>query len=229
MLNYRLILILLILPAVLVSNCSKRQSGENKEKTRTKWEVARADLEYRRLQTDLSLAKAKDPYLVIDLRRMRLTIKLKGAIVWSEPLVQIEPDSSALMDFARHFETKDGQLVRQIKGKYLFAAGKKMSDSVLAIVGEAVNVDPNLLQREVPARFQINWADGLQLDIRTDINAKSLTPLKNALVEVKQALTRPFGETSLEIKMNPDEALTLYRVAVRGFRTMIYPPMPVGK
>lgn len=211
-----------------VISCSKKDSAGKDQNTSAKstFDRGRADLEYRQLQTEIHLAETKQLYFVINLRRKLLAFKLKGATVWSEPIVQVEPDSSAFNDFARSFETKDGQLMRHIAGKYLFAADKKTPDSILAIVGEAMNVKPELLQREVPARFQLTWADGLSLDIRTDIIAKyKMEPLKKAIKQVKQVFSRPFGETNLVIRMTPEAALTLYRASTIGLPTIIYPPL----
>jgi hypothetical protein len=221
------ILISGLLLIALIQSCSKQSSPDrNQADTKTStWNRQQADLQYRQLQTEINLAQTKELYLVLDLRRMKIALKLKGAIVWEAPLSMLEPDSSAAIDFAGHFESRDGQLMRHISGKYLFAADKKTPDSILAIVGEAVNVRPELLQREVPARFQLTWNDGLILDVRTDISGKYKEPLKNALQQVKHVINRPFGETSLAIKMDPDAALTLYRAAIKGLPTMIYPPM----
>jgi hypothetical protein len=186
---------------------------------------ARAELEYRQLQTEIHLAETKALYFVIDLRRNLLAFKLQGTTVWSEPIVQVETDSSVFEDFADKFETKDHQLMRHIVGKFLFTANKKTPDSILVIVGQAMNLKPELLQREVPGRFQLTWGDGLSLDVRTDIvTVYKMEPFKKAMEQVKQVLDKPFGETSLTVKMTPDAALTLYRAAIIGLPTMIYPP-----
>lgn len=187
---------------------------------------ARAEIEYRQLQTEIYLAETKSLYFVIDLRRNLLAFKLKGTTVWSEPIVQVEPDQSSLTDFARAFETRDHQLMRHIVGKYLFEANKKTPDSILAIVGQAMNLNPALLQRDVPAHFQITWDAGLSLDVRTDIvPVYKMEPLKQTLEQLKQKLDKPFGEANLTVKMTPEAALTLYRAAIIGLPTMIYPPL----
>ena len=95
----------------------------------------------------------------------------------------------------------------------------------MAIVGEAIRVDPELLQRALPERFQLLWGNGLILEIRTDISGKPISKLQNAIVQIKQALSMPFGETTIVLKIEASEALTLYRAANRGMATLIYPPM----
>jgi hypothetical protein len=171
------------------------------------------------------MAESKRLYLVIDLRRMELEFRLKGATVWEQHLDFLDLDSGKIAEFAHQFEGDKNQFMRPIANKYLFSADKKTPDSVLAIVGQAVNIDPTLMQRDVPARFQLGWEGGLVLDIRTDINNKPKTKFKNVLLEVGQAIKSPFGEINLEIKMDPEAALTLYRAANRGLPTVIYPPI----
>jgi hypothetical protein len=187
---------------------------------------AKGEMEYRQLQTEIHLAETKELYFVIDLRRNLLAFKLKGTTVWSEPIVLVDDDSSIFKNFAQHFETKDHQLMRHIVGKFLFEANKKTPDSILAIVGQAMNLNPALLQREVPGHFQLTWADGISLDVRTDIvPSYKMETFKKTIEQVKQVLDKPFGESNLTVKMTPDAALTLYRAAVIGLPTMIYPPI----
>jgi hypothetical protein len=221
------VLCLILLAACL--SCSKQKSSDKTPAASKNppWNRQIADLEYRQLQTELSLAEAKELYLVIDLRRMELALKLKGATVWEQPLTLLDSDDSSIIgDFTQQFESNNGQLVRHLAGKYLFSAGKRTPDSILAIVSEAVSVNPELLQRDMPARFQLRWNDGLILDIRTDVIGKyKKESLKNAFEQVKHVINKPFGEAILEIKMDPDAALTLYRASKKGLPTMIYPPM----
>jgi len=201
---------------------TKTKKGEGQ----AAFDRVRGEIEYRQLQTEIYLAQSEKLYFVIDFRRNVLAFKLKGATVWSEPISLVEPDSSVFKRFAETFETKDHQLMRHIVGKFLFEANKKTPDSILAIVGEAMNLNPALLQREVPAHFQLTWADGLSLDVRTDIvPAYKMEPFKKTIEQIKQALDKPFGEVNLTIKMTPEAAVTLYRAAVIGLPTMIYPPL----
>jgi hypothetical protein len=95
---------------------------------------------------------------------------------------------------------------------------------VLAIVGEVVKVDPDLLQRELPERFQLLWDYGLTMEIRTEIAGRPKSIVNGALVEFRHALRRPFGEAHLTLKMDPEAALTLYRAAQPGMPTLLYPP-----
>ena len=133
-------------------------------------------------------------------------------------------DSEQIRKFAERFR-KDGEtLVRPIVGKHLFSAKEKTPDSVLAIVGRVVRVAPGLLQRELPERFQLIWGDGLALEVRTEVAGAPINKFQNAMVEVRQALQRPFGGVTLVIKVDPEKALTLYRATKQGTPTLVYLP-----
>jgi hypothetical protein len=209
-------------------SCSRKQADQtevtaDKGKGKT-WNRADAEAEYRLIQSELSLIKAGKPYLVLDFKRDRLVIKLKGATVWSYPMVFPEGDAGEVAGFQERFQGNGGRLVRTLTGKHLFAAKEQTPDSVLAIVGSAVRVDPSTLQRALPERFQIHWGDNLVLEVRTDITGTPVSRFHNAMIEIGKVLYKPFGEAILVVKIKPDEGLTLYRATPVGMPTLIYPP-----
>lgn len=182
-----------------------------------------SQLDYDLIQTELNLAKTEKLYMVFNFRKMELQLKIKAAVVWNFHFDSSAVTKEGIESFTEKFIQSGRQYVRPISGKHLFAADKKTPDSVLAIVGQVVNVDPNLLQRELPERFQLKWGGGLYLDVRTNVDGKPKAPLKNVLVQVGQVLAKPLGESGLEITMQPEAALTLYRATFVGLPTMIYP------
>jgi hypothetical protein len=216
--------------ATAMMSCGRKQderpdvtadAGKGKSKT---WNRADAEAEYRLIQSELNLIKTGKPYLVLDFGRNRLMLKLKGALVWSYPMVFAEGDADEVAGFRKRFQGDGGQLVRTLTGKHLFAAKEQTSDSLLAIVGSAVRVDPNTLQRELPERFQFHWGDELVLEVQTDIAGTPVSRFHNAMVEIGRVLYHPFGGTVLVVKIKPEEGLTLYRATPIGMPTLIYPP-----
>ena len=217
---------LLSVLATFAVSCRNKGSAvkPNQEVGSTKkWDRGKADLEYRLIQAETRLAKTEKPYLVLDMKNREIVIKLKGALVWSYPMEVDDANSEQIDDFVHRFRGNQMRLIRPLTETHLFAASDKTPDSILAIVGEAVNVDPNLLQREVPQRFMISWSPSLSLEIRTDVAGKPTSRFKNTFVEFRQALSLPFGVARIVIKMNPEDALTLYRVSRPGLPTLIYP------
>lgn len=209
-----------------LSACQKKKSEHTSipKSGDKEWERQHTELEYRLLQAELALAKSEELYLVLNLERKELELKLKGVVVWNHPINIIGTDSQEVLDFAKRFQGDEGRLVRPLSQKYLFTAQNKTSDSILAIVSEAVRAKPELLQRDVPGKFQLLWGYGLTLEVRTDIVGKPKSKFRNAIVKLRLVLRRPFGQSYIIVKMNPDDALTLYRAVQPGMPTLIYPP-----
>ena len=190
-----------------------------------KWNRPKAELEYRLIKSELALAKTEKPYLVFDFKKGKLKLKMKGAVVWNYPMDIATTDTSQMQEFMNRFEGSDDIFVRPLVAKHLFSAKGKTPDSVLAIVGEAVRVNPDLLQRELPEKFQLLWEDGLILEIKTDISGKPVSNYKNTMIQIRRVLRSPFGESRIILNMQAEDALTLYRVAEPGLQTIIYPPL----
>lgn len=187
-----------------------------------------AQLEYRLLRTELKLAEEETPYFLLNFRGHELQLKLKGAVVWEYPLEIPAIDSDQLERFVFHFRGDNGKLVRPLLEKHLYAAQEQTPDSILAIISEATKFDPELLQRDLPARFQMHWQPGLVLDVITDIEGEPKSRLANTFMGIKHTLTHPFGLTSIVIHMPNEKALTLYRAALPGLPTLIVPPSSEG-
>ena len=217
----------IVLVCAVVLTCQKKHSKQTSipESGNNKGERQRTELEYRLLQAEFALVKSDSLYLVLNLKQNELQLKLKGVVVWNSPISLIETSSQEPEKFAKRFLGEKELLIRPISYKYLFTAQNKTSDSILVIISDAVKAKPELMQRDVPGRFQLLWGYGLILEVRTDIIGKPKSKLRNTMVKVREALRRPFGETCIILKMDPDYALTLYRAAHPGLPTLLYPPL----
>jgi hypothetical protein len=207
-----------------LSVCKKKQSAQISPNHRAdnSGDREKRERQYRLIQTELLLAKSSEPYLVINLDEDRLQLKLKGAVMWSQSIRFLETDSQEVRDFAQRFEGEKKELVRPLSDKFLFTAQNKTPDSILTIISDAVKAKPELMQRDVPERFQLFWDSGLILEVRTEIEGKPKAKIKGALVEVRHAIERPFGEAHIILKMTPEAALTLYRATYPGLPTFLY-------
>ena len=198
---------------------------ENEPSSSQSDERTALELEYRCLETELSLSRTDSTYLVLDFERKRIELKLRAAEVWGCPMVAA-PDSVADLDaFQRRFENGSGTLARRLLDKHLFRAEDQISDSVLRIVSEAVNVDPGKLQRELPERFQLRWNDRAILEVTADVNGRPVSRIRNAVVGIRGMLESPLGESTLSLRMKPDDALTLYRAVSSGTPTLLIPSL----
>ena len=156
-------------------------------------------------------------------------MKLKGAAVWNYPIEYAAKDSEEVRDFVKRYRADNPLPLRVVTKKYLFAAQEMTPDSVLKIIAEVLNVTPETLQRDIPARFQIQWGSDLTMDVSTNIEGRPISRFKNTMVEFTQRLSRPFGEAALPITMKPEAAVTLYHAVDAGTPTIFYPPSSSSK
>ena len=209
----------------VVTSCARKEAGKTArtEPREKKWDQSEAERRYRLIQAELQLSESTKPYLALDFARKQIELRVQGAVVWNYPLQIEETNADELHDFVKRFMGDEQRLVRPLMFKYLFAAQSKTSDSILAIVSEATKVKTELLQRVIPERFQLLWDEDLILDIRTEVVGVPQSKFKNTLVEIRQALKRPFGTDIIIVKMPKDKALTLYRASDPGMPTLINP------
>jgi hypothetical protein len=211
---------LLLSALLLLAGCKSKSSSE--KQAGKVWNRPQAEIDYQFIQAELALADSAKPYLVINQARKQLEIRLKGAIVWNYPF-EVADEAEEIGSFIGRFQGEEGKILRTVTDKYLFAATEKNPDSVLAIVSQALGVDQELLQREVPSRFQLRWGSKLVLDVYTNVEAQPKSRLKNTMLQVSQMIKRPFGEAHLGLKMKPEKAVTFWRAAVIGMPTLVYP------
>ncbi len=186
--------------------------------------IDKTQLEYQVIQSELKLAQTEKPYLVLDFKDKELRLMLKGAVVWNYPLSVAAGHDDELWEFIKLFVGKEHRLIRPLSETHLFAAQSQTPDSILAIVSEVTKLKPELLQRVIPARFQLLWGNDLILDVRSDAQGKETDKFKNTILEVRHVLQLPFGEAHLTINMDKTRALTLLRIAQPGLPTLLYPP-----
>lgn len=187
-----------------------------------------ADQEYEKLNSEYILLKAEiellsesEPYLVLDFRHNKIALKLKAATVWDYPFNFEKTDSQDIGEFLNAFRNDKSSPVKPVKSKHLFESVGQTPDSVLKIVGEAVNVKPELLQRDIPEQFQIAWSNDLKLVVKTEVRGKALSSVRNAIIHIADALESPLGGNRIELKMDPTAALTLYRAVEKGMPTLV--------
>lgn len=209
--------------ALIFISCRLKEDTDKTVDGAPRWTQADAEIEYELIQAELHLIKAGKPYLVIDGKKKEIEIRLKGANVWSCPMELAGDEGGRIDNFIDRFRGEAHKYIKPITEKHLFAFSDKTPDSVLAIIAPAVGVAPELMQREVPQRFQLLWGRELILEVRTDVAGKSISKLKNAFADVRRTLQAPFGGSYVVIKMDPEKALTLYRWSEPGLSTLIYP------
>jgi hypothetical protein len=206
---------------MLVISCGDKTPGKGDDK---KFSPTKSAAEYQMLQAQLKLASTEKPYLVIDFARKQLSIKLKEMIVWAYPITISAEDAAEIGDFVERFQV-GSTLVRPITKTYLFSGTSKTPDSILNIVSGVTKVRPELMQRELPEHFQLQWGENVIIDFQTDVKGQPTDKFKNTIFEIRHALQKPFvGKSQITVKMPSANALTLFRIGQPGFPTLVIPP-----
>ncbi len=206
----------LLLAAVAWSDADKTNAAADAATQR-----AQQEAEYLQLQVETELAEAAVPYLVLDLPRSAVEVRLGGVVVWNQPLQIADSDSNKLYEFVTRFKRSSLSDVRYLWDKRLYSAQERFSDSVITIVTKILEVNPELLQRELPSRFQLEWGDNLILEFRTELKVDQKRGFGKVIKDIWTELGRPWRQTVLVANMPMEEALTLYRVTHPGIPTMI--------
>jgi len=182
--------------------------------------------EYQLLMTELKLAQTPTPYLVLNLQRRQIELRLNGEVVWNQGFTDDPADSLSLRRFIRHFQAVRPMLIRPLKVKRLFAYQERIADTLLTIVSAALSVKPELLQRELPSHFRLIWGDGIGLDVRSDAEGRMVRKLPLQFYRLRDDLLHLLGQPRLVIHLPAEQALTLYRAVFPGMPTMLLPPRP---
>lgn len=199
-------LALVLFFVVVVTNSALAQS----DSLRREWKLLAAQNE---------LIKSNDAYLVLDNRDQSFTLKLGSAVVW----VLKEDSGTAKLNVASlisKFEP-DTIFLFSIGNLQLLEYEPRFPDTLLKIVSEAMDMDPSLLQREIPVAFEIKWRNGPTLLVHS-------TP-ENQPVVIEVPWREKLGKwldsfkenNAFEVQTNREIALTLYRVLKNGALTMV--------
>lgn len=186
-------------------------------------ERARAEWEYRVLCAEVSLARSAKPYLVVDLPASRLELRLKAAPLWSTP---VDMDPRTARRLVRRAVSR-GQVVTEVRWKHLVAGSEAISPQTLAIVGEVLRVDPSTLQRYVPRRFWVALGGGMRWDVRTKAEGRARCRQAGLVACLHRTLARVFTRGWCTLRMDGQDALTLYHALTEGMPVLVVTP-PAG-
>lgn len=158
--------------------------------------------------------------LVIDFDHKRFELIQENVPLWSLPFHN--PDSSEVNDWIESFGKSSGEVSAPLAENVLLRSKNLLTDSVIAIVADASGFDAHLLQRKIPGRFILRWADAA-LDIETPVSASG-GGFNEYFQDARITARRIFGEEQMTVYVDSMGAVTLQRVAVPPIVTRIRPP-----
>jgi len=163
---------------------------------------------------ETELAAHDGTYLLLDLRKKRLRLKMRGVTVRDFRLTVIS-DSTETASFVERVRSGD-RIAKQMARVLLFEAGNRLNDTVLGIVSEATKAPPDLIQRYIPERMTATFDGGLVLTAQTDVDGSSVSIFANLLENVRLFFDRLLGAKSLTIQVSADDAVALYGALLAG-------------
>ena len=174
---------------------------------------------WRRTATDYELIQTKKPFLLIDGREGKMQLRLGAAVA-----LEVKADSGSapfdVKSFAADFG-EDSSLLYSMSKIELMEFEPRFPDSLLAIVSKAMDMDPSLLQREIPVKFQVEWHNGPKLLLHSKPQGTPVVIEKPFRIKLGEWLDS-FSEGKLyEIEIDRESALTLHRTFSQGVPTMV--------
>lgn len=190
------------------------QDAKTTDHASTQRQIARQDLtaELVTTWTELQLAQRDSPYLVLNIPRSTLDIRLKGRLLCRFS-IEFKMSQQRLLSRVEDLRSDNQLPVEVLTSKSLYGYRKCYSDSVLEIISRVVKTAPGNIQRYKPSRFELRFGSRLAIHVITDIEPTHGTGWKTPFVFLRRLILRLLTKANVEIKMKPDHALTIYRMA----------------
>lgn len=166
-------------------------------------------------------------HVVLDLESSKLRVKY-GAYELIACRFTCRSDSDDVQDFAQEWQAKRHTIWQTVRARGVWAGRPAVSDTVVNIVSEIANVDPNQIRRILPDRFRIDLTGGFQIVGMTPAGvgmhpgfAESWSDFSSQLLSLGQI-------RKLTIEVSPDDAQTLYYALEPGTPIIIRTEPPRG-
>ncbi len=137
-----------------------------------------------------------------------------GIVYGSMPLVTVEfmprDDASDVAKFAKKWNDKTKLSWQTATTRHVWAGHPQVSDTVIRIVSEVADVDPERIQRLLPDRFDLELTGGFRLRFMTPAGDSAKKELSEKWHEFKSRWN-PFGHVNIfEVLVAPKDAQILY-------------------
>lgn len=155
-----------------------------------------------------ALAETDRLYLVCDLRNSRVRLKIRGIVVRDYRYALVD-DTGAMQSFRERARAADSA-VHPLTRLHLYEAARQLNDTVLGIVSEATNASAELLQRFRPERLAVTFEGRLGLEVLSEVDGEAVSLGSNWAETAKGFAERVLGSRMLQIRLEPDDAMSFY-------------------
>jgi hypothetical protein len=198
-----------VLLMFLISSSLDAAQGKGKNQTAKTPPTPESEFAARFKNVETALASANKPYLVLDTKRSRLSLKLRGVTVrdYRYTLMSDSDEVATFKDLAVSGDTLPKSLVRL----HIFDAEPQLNDTVLGIVSKATIAAPELIQRYRPGRLTATFANRVVLDVHAlDITGVPSSWRANLAEDLRLFADNVLGGETLRIAITRDDAMSFY-------------------
>ncbi|MCX6835747.1 MAG: hypothetical protein NTW07_11560 [candidate division Zixibacteria bacterium] len=200
---------MIVLLVLLIGSSLDAAQGKGKNQTPKTPPTPESEYAARFKTVETALATFDKPYLVLDTKRSRLSLRLRGVTVrdYRYTLMSDSEDVATFKSLAISGDTLPKSLVRL----HVFDAEPQLNDTVLGIVSKATIAAPELLQRYRPGRVTATFANRVVLDVHAlDITGVSSSWKANLAEDLRLFADNFLGGETLRIAITRDDAMSFY-------------------
>ncbi|MEW5794966.1 MAG: hypothetical protein AB1772_01270 [Candidatus Zixiibacteriota bacterium] len=159
---------------------------------------------------EAALAGGDRPYFILDSKKLRLRLKIRGATVKDYYFKLADGDSEDVKDFCELAGSGDSVAKAMVR-LHVFESERQLNDTVLGIVAGATTAPAELIQRYRPERLTVTFQDRLVLDVRAlDINGTESSWSANLAERLRLFADDLLGGETLTIYIPRDDAMSFY-------------------
>jgi len=198
-----------VILVLLISSSLGAAGGKGKNQTTKTPPTPESEYAARFKNVETALAAVNTPYLVLDAKKSRLRLKLRGVTVrdYRYTLMSDSDEVAAFTNLAASGDTLPKSLVRL----HVFDAERQLNDTVLGIVSEATFAPPDLIQRYRPGRLTATFANRVVLDVHAlDITGVPSSWKANLAENLRLFADDMLGGETLRIAIMRDDAMSFY-------------------
>jgi len=198
-----------VLLVLLISSGLSAAQGKGKNQTAKTPPTPESEYAARFKNVETALAAVDKPYLVLDTKRSRLSLRLRGVTVrdYRYTLMSDSEQVAAFKNLAVSGDTLFKSLVRV----HVFDAEPQLNDTVLGIVSKATIAAPELIQRYRPGRLTATFANRAVLDVHAlDITGVPSSWRANLAENLRLFADNMLGGETLRIAITRDDAMSFY-------------------
>jgi hypothetical protein len=220
----RLFFVLAGLVMALAFLCGNVVTAQSKGKNQTARTLPTPEAEYaaRFKSVENELAAGDKPYFVLDTKKSRLRLKMRGATMRDYRYILMS-DSDGIAAFTKLAVSGD-TLPKTLLRVHVFESEKQLNDTVLKIVSEATFAAPEVIQRYRPGHLTATFENRVVLDVHAlDVSGSSASWSSNLAEDLRLFADDVLGGETLRIAIVRDDAMSFYGACLNAPALLIAP------